>query len=145
MKLNILKTSIILTSLLLPVAAFADNVITNVGEGVADTAVGVGNAVEDVVDGTAKGVKKIVGANGSSSKPMSDSTVSTNVRTKLKDLSKDGKIDSHNSLDVKTSKGVVTVSGNVANEDDIATIKQAVSAEPGVKSVTVNLVVKPVL
>lgn len=147
---KLFRTSIVFCTLM-PFSVFADNLVTDVGNGAANVVEGTGKAVGTVVEDTGKAVGTVVhetgkgvsdvihGGSSNKSKTVPDATVTKDVKAKIKSLTDSKKIDSGNELQVSTNKGVVTIEGSVTKEDDIATIKQAVNSVPGVKSLTVNI------
>ncbi len=124
---------------LLPCYTFADNIVSEVGDGIANAATDVGNAVEGAAQATGKGVTNVFSDNNIS---VSDASINKNTKNTISNLRKDKKIGQDSDLSASTSKGVVLITGTVATEEDITTVKNAVKSEAGVKDVKVNIMVK---
>lgn len=130
----------ITTAFLTPLQTFGDSgvggVVQGVGKGVEDLGSGIGNAVEDV----GHGIGNAFSDHGHSS--ASDAAITTRVQDRIKSLADDNKIAAGYDLNVQTINGEVTITGVVADSDDIATLRNEVNKVRGVQSVSTNITVK---
>jgi hyperosmotically inducible protein len=70
---------------------------------------------------------------------FSDAAITTKAKFKIMELSDKGQIEGTTNLHVETTNGDIHVFGTVTQKADISTIKQALSAIEGVKSVKTNI------
>lgn len=142
-----LKLLTIVVATMVPFYIYADSVSNNVGNGVSSVVGGVGEGVKDVGSGVGDAVKDVGNGVGnaftsSKPKPNADTTTTTQVYAKIKDLNDNNKISPGNNLSVSTNNGVVNISGVVTSSADVDTIKNSVSTLPGVQGVNIDITVK---
>ena len=112
-------------------------------EGEVDTGLQADKAVE-IAQGVS-GVKDVDNSKWrvkSSTSYASDSFITAKVKGTIMQLSNNNTIGANSDLHVETTNGAVHIFGTVTKSNDIATIKQAVTAIKGVKSVNSNIEVK---
>jgi osmotically-inducible protein OsmY len=131
-KSKLINFCAVLVCSLLPFYAFAADVIDDVGNGVKDAATSFGNLGEDLSNA-------VLGEGSSDTKTNSDASITTQIKTKIKQLETDRKIDNKFSLQVETKDGNVRIYGKVAKSADIDTIEKAANNIKGVKSLKMNV------